>query len=346
MVSRAMRARYAQAVLGFLTYVSDADFSVHRISQLCEVASSWVEFLYADGQRKGLASDGLAGLQYFLPQCQGRLKLAWKLVKVWQRVEPPMRVLPLSPLLVLGMAGLAAGLGLPDIAAGLLICFDGILRSGELYQLRVADVTFYASRASLRLGLTKAGKRTGQEEMVVVNSRIAISWLRRACAHRSDDELLIRRGPDFFRKCFKLFVAEFGLSDANINVYSLRRGGATWDFMAYQSMERTLLRGRWASTSSARVYLQDAVATIAHLKLLPWQTALANRDFLVDTACVGRRNQNKVHLHRQPYDRKLAFQAAYGAEARFEKRPVPVWATQTSDFFDGAETQSVGVLQY
>ena len=152
MVSRAMRARYAQAVLGFLTYVSDADFSVHRISQLCEVASSWVEFLYADGQRKGLASDGLAGLQYFLPQCQGRLKLAWKLVKVWQRVEPPMRVLPLSPLLVLGMAGLAAGLGLPDIAAGLLICFDGILRSGELYQLRVADVTFYASRASLRLG--------------------------------------------------------------------------------------------------------------------------------------------------------------------------------------------------
>eukprot|EP00439_Symbiodinium_sp_Y106_P053764 s2961_g7.t1 len=41
-----------------------------------------------------------------------------------------------------------------------------------------------------------------------------------------------------------------------------------------------------------------------------------------------------------------AFQAAYGAEARFEKRPVPVWATQTSDFFDGAETQSVGVLRY
>ncbi|CAE7323141.1 unnamed protein product [Symbiodinium sp. CCMP2456] len=227
MVSRAMRARYSQAVLCFLTYLSDADLAMRRISELCEAASSWVEFLYADGQRKGLASDGLAGLQYFLPQCQGRLKLAWKLVKVWQRVEPPMRVLPLSPLLVLGMAGLAAGLGLPDIAAGLLICFDGILRSGELYQLRVADVTFYESRAALRLGLTKAGKRTGQEEMVVVNSRIAINWLRRACARRSGDELLIRRGPDFFRKCFKLFVAEFGLSDANINVYSLRRGGAT-----------------------------------------------------------------------------------------------------------------------
>ena len=31
------------------------------------------------------------------------------------------------------------------------------------------------------------------------------------------------------------------------------RGGATWDFLEHQSMERTLLRGRWASTSSARM---------------------------------------------------------------------------------------------
>ncbi|CAE7439662.1 unnamed protein product [Symbiodinium sp. CCMP2592] len=253
--------------MSFLTYLADANLVAGQANQLCEAAASWVEFLYADGQRKGLASDGLAGLQYFLPECQGHLKLSWKLVKVWQRIEPPMRVLPLSPLLVLGMAGLAACLALPDIAAGLLICFDGILRSGELYQLRVGDITFYTSRAALRLGLTKAGKRTGQEEMVVINRQIAVKWLHRACVGMSDDELLLRRGPDFFRECFKLFINEFDLAELKINVYSLRRGGATWDFLAYQSMERTLLRCRWASTSSARVYLQDAVATIAHLKL-------------------------------------------------------------------------------
>ena len=32
-----------------------------------------------------------------------------------------MRVLPLSPLVVLGMAGLAAALKLPEVAAGLLV---------------------------------------------------------------------------------------------------------------------------------------------------------------------------------------------------------------------------------
>ena len=181
-----------------------------------------------------------------------------------------MRVLPLSPLVLLGMAGLAARLQLRDVAAGLLICFDGMLRSGELYNLTVGDI-----HAVLRLGLTKSGKRTGREEMVVINSVVAVAWLRVACQGRSLQEPLLRRGADHFRKCFKLFLQAFSLDNLLLNVYSLRRGGATWDFLSHQSMERTLLRGRWASTSSARVYLQDATALVAHLRLDDSQVRLA-----------------------------------------------------------------------
>ena len=213
MVSEAMQQRYAKAVLCFLTFLADSDLPSATIVHLCEAASEWVEFLYADGERKGLASDGLAGLQYYLPRCPAKLKLAWKLVKVWQRVEPPMRVLPMSPLVVLGMAGLAAGLGLSEVAAGLLVCFDGILRSGELYQLRVSDVTFYTGKAALRLGLTKAGKRSGQEEMVVINSYLAVRWLRRACRGKRGSQLVLAQGADFFRKWFKLLLSEFKIHD-------------------------------------------------------------------------------------------------------------------------------------
>ena len=46
--------------------------------------------------------------------------------------------------------------------------------------------------------------------------------------------------------------------------------------LSHQSMERTLLHGRWSSTSSARVYLQDAVAMVAHPKLSEEQTSLAH----------------------------------------------------------------------
>ena len=96
----------------------------------------------------------------------------------------------------------------------------------------------YAAKAALRLGLTKGGKRTGQEEMGVINSRVAVRWLRRACANKGDSQLVISRGADFFRKCFKLLIAEFGVAESNISVYFRRREGATWDFLSYQSMER------------------------------------------------------------------------------------------------------------
>ena len=197
------------------------DLRSQKVSQLCEAASEWVEFLYADGERKGLASDGLAGLQYYLPQCQGKLKLNLKLVKakVWQEIDPPMRVFPLSPVVVLGMAGLAAAIKLPEVAAGLLVCFDGILRSGEFYQLRVSDVTFYSERAALRLGLTRGGKRTGREEMVIINSRWAVHWLSYACAGKRGSQLVLDKGSPFFRKWFKILLSEFRLDDPHINKY-------------------------------------------------------------------------------------------------------------------------------
>ncbi|CAE7721934.1 unnamed protein product [Symbiodinium sp. CCMP2592] len=274
-VSPAMSQRYSHAVLAFLTFMADSSLVIQRISQFDDAACAWLEFLYADGQRKGLASDGLAGIQHFLPRCIGRLRQSWKLLKVWQKVEPPMRVLPMSPLILLGMAGLAARLCMPDVSAGLLICFDGMLRSGELYTLAVGDVTFYRQHAVLRLGLTKSGKRTGKEEMVVINSVVAVNWLRVACRNRPFREPLLRKGADHFRKCFKLFLCAFSLEGLLLNVYSLRRGGATWDFLSHQSMERTLLRGRWSSTSSARVYLQDATVMVAHLRLNNDQVCLA-----------------------------------------------------------------------
>eukprot|EP00435_Cladocopium_sp_Y103_P010261 s794_g2.t1 len=41
-----------------------------------------------------------------------------------------------------------------------------------------------------------------------------------------------------------------------------------------------------------------------------------------------------------------AFSEAHGSQAYFEDSPVPFWAPQKGDFFDGSETASVGLLRY
>ena len=266
MVSSGMLERYTKTVMLFLTFTQDFNLVVHQWDQLDEIVSEWVEHIYHDGQHKTLASDGLAGIQFFIPQALGKLKHSWKLVKVWQKLEPPRRVLPLSPLMIKAMAGAAMAIGFASEASALLVGFDAMLRSGELYELRIKDIAFYGTRAVLSLGMTKTGKRTNTSEMVVVESHLAVAALRHACAGRRRSEFLLSRGPRVFRCLFNSLVELFEL-EGTITVYSLRRGGASWDFLQHQSMERTLLRGRWQSTSSARIYLQDATAMVTHLKL-------------------------------------------------------------------------------
>lgn len=270
LVSSPLKIRYEQALIRITQFWADANLSVSQVEDIDEAAAMWVENLFFEGEAKGLASDGLASLQHYLPQCCGQLRLSWKLVRAWQKIEPPTRVVPLSPLLTKAFAGACVLTGRIPQAAVILLAFDALLRPGELYLLRRRDITFFHHHAVVTLRDSKSGKRKGITEMVVVNSLVAVFWLRKACKPLKPNDLLLGEGPPSFRQLFSNLVLHFGLT-GQYAIYSLRRGGATWDFLMHQSMERTLLRGRWQSTSTARIYLQDTIATVASLKLSPVQ---------------------------------------------------------------------------
>ena len=48
--------------------------------------------------------------------------------------------------------------------------------------------------------------------------------------------------------------------------YSLRRGGATADLNTGGSLYATAVRGLWQSARAARLYIDDAVATLAKIR--------------------------------------------------------------------------------
>ena len=275
MISTQIQERYAAAVLHVLTFLKDMRSGSLSWDNFDESICAWIEFAYSDGEHKSLVNFALAGLQFYLPACVGKLKQAWRLAKVWQRLEPPLRVLPLSPLLVAAFAGACVQMSFIPEAAALLVGFDCMLRSGELYNLRQKDITFLRDKAVLCLGRSKAGKRTGANEMVVVESQLAVRWLREACTMIHPGDRLLFRGERFFRKLFYALL-EFFQVQGFVTVYSLRRGGATWNFLFHGSMEKTLLRGRWSSTSTARIYLQDSAATVSHLQLSADQRMMAH----------------------------------------------------------------------
>ena len=226
----------------------------------------YLEHIFSEGFPKGFGSDGLAALQHFVPEVAGKLRHSWRLLKSWNKMEPPVRVLPISPLIVLAMGGACVRLRKIHCAAAFLLCFDTLLRPGELYGLRKRDFTWAANKAVVCLKNTKTGQRKGAEEMVVCNSQVANFWLHRALHSRADDDFLLSCTAKTLRSLFFTILEHLGVQ-GHFSMYSFRRGGATWHFLSGGSMEETLLRGRWQSTSTARIYLQDAAATLSHLQI-------------------------------------------------------------------------------
>ena len=235
-------------------------------------ASQYLEYLFSEGYPKGYGSDGLAALQHFVPEVAGKLRHSWRLLKSWQKLEPPVRVLPISPLMVLAISGACARLGRICCAAAFLLAFDTLLRPGELYGLRKRDITWAGGRAVLAIWHSKTGQRKGAQEMVVCHSHIANRWLSVALATKAASDRLLDCTPQDFRNLFFCLLEHLEIQGL-FSMYSFRRGGATWHFLLNGSMEATLLRGRWLSTSTARIYLQDAAATLAHLQISPAQIA-------------------------------------------------------------------------
>ena len=232
----------------------------------------YLEHIFCEGYPKGFGSDGLAALQHFVPEVAGKLRHSWRLLKSWNKMEPPMRVLPISPLIVLAMSGACIRLRKIQCAAAFLLCFDTLLRPGELYSLRKQDFTWAGGKAVVSLRNTKTGQRKGAEEMVVCQSEIANFWLQKALLRKDPGDYLLSCTSKSLRTLFFTILEHLGVQ-GHFSMYSFRRGGATWHFLAGGSMEETLLRGRWQSSSTARIYLQDAAATLTHLQITPAQRA-------------------------------------------------------------------------
>ena len=88
----------------------------HR-SSLDMAVSEYIEHLYQEGDTVGMASNALAALQYFHPECIGKLKYSWKLIGLWRRIEPPTQVTPFTDLTALALAGASFDLGHSDMCA-------------------------------------------------------------------------------------------------------------------------------------------------------------------------------------------------------------------------------------
>ena len=146
--------RYQLAVRRILRFWKECRRPSTSWDDVDMATAQWLEHIFSEGYPKGYGSDGLAALRHFLPELAGKLRHSWRLLKSWQKVEPPCRALP-SPLMVTAISQACALRGYVDCAAAFLVAFDTLLRPGELYRLTIGDITWAGGKAVLSLKNTK-----------------------------------------------------------------------------------------------------------------------------------------------------------------------------------------------
>ena len=116
----------------------------------------------------------------------------------------------------------------------------------------------------LILGETKGARlRNVAFETVTIKDPFVISIIHK-CKEQGRVRLFNRKPADFYKR-YQDAVAFFGLRHPKATPHGIRWGGASWHCKLHGSFDRTVEHGRWASVSSARIYINEAAAEEAAL---------------------------------------------------------------------------------
>ena len=143
----------------------------------------------------------------------------------------------------------------PRIAAGVLMCFCGLLRSAEALSLRYRDLIRVRHAFALLLGDTKRG----QEQKTLLQEPSVVAWLDGfllACPGSPEDRVL-DCGYTTFQRWLQRACRRLGMVDQRWTSHSLRRGGATALMREGCSWPSMMAFGRWRSARSAREYVRQ-----------------------------------------------------------------------------------------
>ena len=128
---------------------------------------------------------------------------------------------------------------------------------------KAGDFEFGAngSTAVLNLHSTKGGVRRGQQEIVTIDDEVLSRWLFAIVSNLLPGDSFINLSLPKFRSLFADLCRALAITNYGFKPYSLRRGGATYDYRFAGNLDKTALRGRWADLRTARIYITDGLAT-------------------------------------------------------------------------------------
>ena len=231
-------------------------------------------------QRRGAlqtAKHGVLLMQVLRPQLRHKLPQTWSTLKAWEEQEPSKLRAPMPIVILMGLlcqARVNSELSCStithdkwmDFSVLLAVGFFGLLRPGELIQLRKKDVclpnnlSLCLPRATLCIQKPKNFRHLGHQQFSTIKQAPTCEWLAWLCSKRDVEDLLWSYSASEFRRLIQICSQALHLKNGLYSPGSLRAGGATFMFDEEQDVGRLKFQGRWANVQSLEHYVQSAKA--------------------------------------------------------------------------------------
>lgn len=267
-VSQSTRLKYRQAVFHFLTWCrsNNEDANIQDAEVIDALLCEYIQYLYDNHGAHWRGICALYGLIHFLPRFRHRLCTSQRALQGWARLEPPISHPPLTWELTVAISIQMARRGLWRQAVATILAFRGMLRVGELVSIKREDIAFAGDRrmgfAFSKTVIRLAHTKTGNNKDVEINHHALIVLLRELVRSTPSSSFIFPFTSAAYRQLFHSVCHELGLSSEYVP-HSLRHGGATYyHFVKHIDINEIMLRGRWQSSKSARLYIQTGRALL------------------------------------------------------------------------------------
>ena len=244
--------------------------SYHTVEDINTLLAAYGRFCFEQGKTLNRYSETINAVASWKPHLRRVLQGAWDVSYAWARREPPVHRLSVPSQVLMAMLAVALCWGWTG----------GLLRPGEIFQAFRSDLFLpsdggYVDGFSiLTIKEPKTSFSAARHQASKIDIPDVVQVLEICYQRLRPHEKLWSASPQTLRTRFRQLLEAVHLSSHHtpgikqLELSSLRPGGATWLMMQTESGDLVMRRGRWASYRMMSIYVQEVLA-VTYLSLIP-----------------------------------------------------------------------------
>eukprot|EP00435_Cladocopium_sp_Y103_P041152 s914_g11.t1 len=238
-------------------------------ARLDQLLADYINHLYQDDESLTKAGWVLSAMKRLYPRVRRELPIAQQWYNNWCREHTPQRATPITWEIIQGFTGVCIKLRWFRLAIIFLVGFVFFLRTGEVLALELDDILCSPSDGSVVVRIGSSKTSHGAQQSLAHFDESLVRLLAELLGQIRRSGPLWPYSTSHFRNTFLALVQFFDLQSLQLAPYSVRRGGATYFYTKTNSLDPIMIKGRWKDAATARLYLDDARATLVRLAISP-----------------------------------------------------------------------------